>query len=114
MNEKHIYFVEYVNSHLDTESKKGIFSHFIYKAVVINESDLVKAKELRTFISNKFWQGSLLESSKIDISKRLQIVETFKGVAFAVFSLIINKRKIKNEQSPLKRPWALKILLIFH
>lgn len=54
MNEKHIYFVEYVNSHLDTESKKGIFSHFIYKAVVINESDLVKAKELRTFISNKF------------------------------------------------------------
>ena len=41
MKEKaYIYFDEYGNSHLDTESKNGTFSHFIYTAVVINENDL--------------------------------------------------------------------------
>jgi hypothetical protein len=98
MNEKaYIYFDEYGNSHLDTESKKGTFSHFIYTAVVINENDLDKAKELRAFVSKKFRQGSPLKSSKLEINKRLQIIDTFKGIDFGVFSLIIDKRKIENE-----------------
>ncbi|GGK40415.1 MULTISPECIES: DUF3800 domain-containing protein [Flavobacteriaceae] len=93
----YIYFDEFGNSHLDTESKKGTFSHFIYTAVVINENDLNKAKELRTFISNKYRQGSPLKSSKLDINKRLNIIEEFSSIDFGIFSFIIDKRKIDNK-----------------
>lgn len=110
---KHIYFIEDVNSHLDTESKKGAFSHFIYTAVVITESDFVKAKELRTFISNKFWEGSPLKSSKIEINKRLQIIETYKNVDFEVFNLIIDKGKIKNKHLENKTVFHKVLKIIF-
>lgn len=96
-NKAYIYFDEFGNSHLDTDSKCGTFSHFIYTAVVINEKDLQKAKDLRQEISNKFRQGSPLKSSKLNIDKRLKMISEFKKNDFGVFSLIIDKRKIDNK-----------------
>lgn len=96
-NKAYIYFDEFGNTHLDTEAKNGTFSHFIYTAVVIDEKDIQKAKDLRLEISNKFRQGSPLKSSKINIEKRLKIISEFKKADFGVFSLVIDKRKIDNK-----------------
>jgi hypothetical protein len=93
----YIYFDEFGNSHLDTESKAGTFSHFIYTAVVINEDNLDKARVIRENISQKYRQGSPLKSSKINITKRLKIIEEFNELDYGVFSLIIDKRKIDNK-----------------
>lgn len=96
-NKAYIYFDEYGNSFLDTESKLGTPSHFIYTAVVIDEKDIEKAKILRQEISNKYRQGSPLKSSKLKIEKRLNIITEFKNLDFGIFSLVIDKRKIDNK-----------------
>lgn len=93
----YIYFDEYGNSFLDTESKKGTFSHFIYTAVVIDEKNINKAKELRKLISDKYRQGSPLKSNKIKIDKRLKIISEFNKTDYGIFSLVIDKRKIENK-----------------
>ncbi len=97
MNKAYIYFDEFGNPHLDTESKAGTFSHFIYTAVVIDEKDLKKAKDLRTEISNKFRQGSPLKSNKLPLEKRIRMITQFKEVSFGIYSLVIDKRKIENK-----------------
>lgn len=96
-NKAYIYFDEFGNPFLDTETKLGTPSHFIYTAVVIDEKDIEKAKELRKSISNKYRQGSPLKSSKLNIEKRLKIISEFKKADFGIFSLVIDKRKIDNK-----------------
>ncbi len=95
-NKAYIYFDEFGNSHLDTESKKGTFSHFIYTAVVIDEKDIHKTTDLRKKISQKYRQGSPLKSSKLSIYNRLEIISEFKEMDFGIFSLVVDKRKIDN------------------
>ncbi|MBA6315675.1 DUF3800 domain-containing protein [Cellulophaga baltica] len=92
-----IYFDEFGNSHLDTGSKKGTFSHFIYTAFVIDGNDLEKTKEIRDELSKKYRQGSPLKSSKVNIENRLAIISKIKEVPYAIFSLVIDKRKIENK-----------------
>jgi len=96
-NKAYIYFDEFGNAFLDTESKLSTPSHFIYTAVVIDEKDIEKAKDLRQSISNQFRQGSPIKSSKLNIEKRLKIISEFKKIDFGVFSLVIDKRKIDNK-----------------
>ena len=96
-NKAYIYFDEFGNPFLDTETKLGTFSHFIYTAVVIDEKDIEKARELRQRISNEYRQGSPLKSNKLKLEKRLKIISEFKKADFGIFSLVIDKRKIDNE-----------------
>lgn len=96
-NKAYIYFDEFGNSFLDTESKAGTPSHFIYTAVVIDEKDINKVKELRSHISKKYRQGSPLKSSKTTIDNRLKIISEFNQTDFGIFSLVVDKRKINNE-----------------
>ncbi|MDB4198902.1 DUF3800 domain-containing protein [Polaribacter sp.] len=94
----YIYFDEFGNTHLDTESKSGTFSHFIYTAIVIDKNNLEKATEIRQKVSNIYRQGSPLKSSKkVPIEKRLKMITEFNELDFGIFSLVIDKRKIDNE-----------------
>ncbi|MDA8956433.1 DUF3800 domain-containing protein [Flavobacteriales bacterium] len=94
----YIYFDEYGNTHLDTESKSGTFSHFIYTAIVIDENNLEKAIDIRQKVSDNYRQGSPLKSSKkLPIDKRLKMITEFNELDFGIFSLVIDKRKIDNK-----------------
>ncbi|MDT0678789.1 DUF3800 domain-containing protein [Autumnicola musiva] len=97
MSKAYIYFDEFGNPFLDTETKAGTPSHFIYTAVVIDESNLEKAKEIRQELSDKFRQGSPIKSVKVKIKNRLKMISEFKKMDFGIFSLVVDKRKIDNE-----------------
>lgn len=97
MSKAYIYFDEFGNPFLDTETKLGTPSHFIYTAVVINESNLEKAKAIRKELSDKYRQGSPLKSNKIKTIDRLKMITEFKKMDFGIFSLVVDKRKIDNE-----------------
>lgn len=96
-NKAYIYFDEFGNAFLDTESKIGTPSHFIYTAIVVDEKDIDKVRNLRKEISNEFRQGSPIKSNRIKIENRLKIIDKFKNADFGIFSFVVDKRKIDNE-----------------
>ncbi|KMQ65285.1 hypothetical protein ACM39_16515 [Chryseobacterium sp. FH2] len=61
-----------------TPSKNDGINHFIYACVLIKESDLQKAREVRTYISQQFLNGNIIKASNRAISKnfskRIQIL----------------------------------------
>ena len=102
MKEKvYIYFDEFGNTHLETE-REGSFSHFVYCAFMITESNLNKARVLRDKISEKYFQGSDIKSNNISnnnkgINKRINILKDLRQLDFIIYVLVINKSEIIGE-----------------
>lgn len=108
MKEKvYIFFDEFGNSHLDT-SKSGTFSHFVYTAVLIKESKLKQARDIRNRISKKHFQNSDIKSNRINnnpkgFRKRLTILEELKNLNFLVYSFVINKSELQGNGLQYKK-----------
>ncbi len=102
MKEKvHIFFDEFGNTHLDTE-KEGSFSHFVYCAFLIKESDLEKARDIRKQISTGYFQGADIKSRNIKnddkgINKRISIIKDINQIDFILYAFVISKAELKGE-----------------
>lgn len=102
----HVFIDEFGNAHLDL-SKEGTPSHFVYAAVIINENDLQKARNIRDSISNKYNQNAPLKSSKLKnddkgFKKRLNYLKEFKALNFLIVCLVVNKSKLDPNSGGLK------------
>lgn len=92
---------EFGNSHLEL-SKQGTFSHFVYTAIVVEESQLNQLRDKRDEISRKYFQGSIIKSSNISnnekgFGKRLRILKELLEINFLIFSFVVNKAKVDSE-----------------
>lgn len=118
MKEKvYIYFDEFGNAHPDIE-KKGSFSHFVYTAILIRESNLADARKMRELISKKYFQGSDIKSNNIKnndkgFNKRLNILDELKSLNFLVYSFVINKSELKGDGLKYKRTFIKYFQKIF-
>jgi hypothetical protein len=106
MNEKvYVYGDEFGTSTLKTNDVKNI-THFVYAAIVLKESQLENAKEVRNKISKKFFKGNILKSnSKIlkNGQTRLDVLDYLtKNLNFIVYLLVIDKAKLDKEKGGLR------------
>ncbi|MBE7698574.1 DUF3800 domain-containing protein [Tenacibaculum finnmarkense] len=105
MEKAYIFIDEYGNSHLDL-SKNSTPSHFIYSSIIIKESDLNKARELRKEICKKHRLGADIKSKNIKkkfFERRLNILKDLKeNLDFTIDVLVIDKEKLNFETGGLK------------
>ena len=106
MEKAKIFIDEFGNTHLDL-SKKGTFSHFVYASVIIKESEIEKAREVRKDICKKFNLGDNIKSSNIGdkkyFQKRLNILQYLvNNLDFTIDVLVIDKDKIDKESGGLR------------
>lgn len=99
-NSVHIFIDEYGNNSLHI-SKDGTPSHFVYTAIVINETSLNKAVILHKHIVDEYFQGTYMKSSHIGNSengfqKRIKIIKELESLDHYVYSLVIDKEKLSN------------------
>jgi hypothetical protein len=101
-----IYIDEFGNSHLDL-SKSGTFSHFVYTSVVLDKTNVSKARDVRETICRNFRLGPNLKSSNIkdkQFYKRINILmELIDTLDFSIDVLVIDKSKIDSEGLKQKR-----------
>jgi uncharacterized protein DUF3800 len=108
MNEKAFIFIdEFGNSSIKTE-KQGSFSHQIYTAIIISESNLLKARELRDIISTNYFSGKDIKSSDIrnndrGFRRRLKILKELLELDFGILTLVINKAELSGKGFNYKR-----------
>ncbi|MFY7665763.1 DUF3800 domain-containing protein [Flavobacterium sp.] len=97
MNKAFIFIDEFGNSHLNL-SKNGTFSHFIYTSVIVDESFIEKARQVRSEICQRFRLGPDIKSNNIkvkDFDKRLQILEyLIDNLDFHIDVLVVDKSRI--------------------
>lgn len=101
MQHLHIFVDEFGNTSLNLE-KTGTFSHFVLTAVLIEEAQIEQARRLRSDISQRYFQGHPIKSSRIandetGFQKRLDVLKELRQLDFLVLSLVINKSKIIGE-----------------
>ena len=101
MQHLHIFVDEFGNTHLNLE-KTGTFSHFVLTAVLIEEAKLAQARKLRSAISQRYFQGHPIQSSRMPndetgFQMRLDILQELRQLDFLVLSLVINKSKVAGE-----------------
>ena len=101
MQHLHIFVDEFGNTHLNLE-KTGTFSHYVLTAVLIEEGKIEQARALRSAISQQYFQGHPIKSSRLSndeagFQKRLAILKEMRQLDFLVLSLVINKSKITGE-----------------
>ena len=106
MEKARIFIDEFGNSHLDL-SKKGTFSHFVYASVIIPDSDIEKARLLRTEICKKFRLGPDIKSKNLEnkkyFQKRLDILQYLaENLDFTIDVLVIDKEKLDKDEGGLK------------
>lgn len=90
-----------------TPSKNDGISHFIYACVLIKESDLQKARDVRNYISNYFLNGNIIKASNKAVSKnfskRIQILKYLcENIDFHIHSLIIDKKSLFSKGLDIK------------
>lgn len=99
-NSVHIFIDEFGNKSLNI-SKEGSFSHFIYTAIIIEDSSLIRAREIHQKICNDYFQGSHIKSNQIGnddrgIQKRIKIIRELESLNHYIYSLVIDKEKLSN------------------
>ncbi|MCJ7934020.1 MAG: DUF3800 domain-containing protein [Chryseobacterium sp.] len=90
-----------------TPSKNDGISHFIYACVLIKESDLVLAREVRHYISKQFLDGNIIKATNRGISKnfskRIKILQYLcENLDFKIHSLIIDKKTLFSKELDIK------------
>jgi flagellin-specific chaperone FliS len=100
----HIFIDEFgTNIYLPNSPKTT--SHFVYTSIIIGESNLDKAREIRDSLSKKYKQGSPLSSKSFDkkdknnsLQKRIDfITELANSLDFTIDVLVIDKSKISGQ-----------------
>lgn len=91
-----------------TPSKKDNINHFIYACILIKESDLVKARNVRAHISKNFLQGNIIKAGNKAIrgnfKKRIQILNYLcDNLNFKIHSLIIDKEALAGRGLDIKQ-----------
>lgn len=90
-----------------TPSKNDGISHFIYACVLIKESDLEKAINIRDYISHNYLNNSIIKASnkaiRGNLAKRIQILQYLcDNLDFKIHSLIIDKNSISSKNLEVK------------
>ena len=98
MQHLHIFIDEFGNTSLHP-GKAAVFSHFVLTAVLIEETKLALARELQADISQRYFQGHPIQSSRIanddnGLQQRIDILKELRPLDFVVLSLVINKSKL--------------------
>lgn len=81
----------------------GCSSHFIVTAILVKNEDIAFLSESAEAIRKRFFQTGEMKSSKIGknhIRRRL-ILNAFKELPFRIFALVVDKRKIYQENTGL-------------
>jgi hypothetical protein len=106
MEEKvYIYGDEFGTSSMNLQAQNEV-SHFVYSAIVISESNLNKAYEVRDYISKNFFQGQKIRSKsravkKID--KRLKALQYLSNnLDFKIYTVVVDKSKIDSAGLQIK------------
>jgi hypothetical protein len=106
MEEKvYIYGDEFGTSSMNLQAQNEV-SHFVYSAIVVSESNLNKAYEVRNYISKNFFQGQKIRSKsravkKID--KRLKALQYLSNnLDFKIYTVVVDKSKIESEGLQIK------------
>ena len=106
MEEKvYIYGDEFGTSSMNLQAQNEV-SHFVYSAIVVSESNLNKAYEVRDYISKNFFQGQKIRSKsravkKID--KRLKALQYLSNnLDFKIYTVVVDKSKIESEGLQIK------------
>ncbi|MBF8965455.1 DUF3800 domain-containing protein [Pontibacter sp. FD36] len=99
MQHVHIFLDEFGNASLNLD-KAGTFSHFVMTAVLLDETKLEQARLLRDTISQRFFQGQPIKSSRIPndekgFRKRLEVLRELRQLDFVVLGMVINKSKLE-------------------
>ena len=101
----YIYGDEFGTSTLKSNDVKNI-NHFVYAAIVIKESQLEKAKNVRDEMSKKFFKGNVLKSSSRILKNeqtRLEVLDYLtNNLKFIVYLLVIDKEKLDKEKGGLR------------
>ncbi len=96
-----IYGDEFGTSHLDV-NVKGNISHFIYASIVIKQKDLLKAYEVQSYVSKKYFSGGKIKSNgkavrDYNFDKRLLILKYIvSNLDFEIHSIIADKTLINS------------------
>ncbi|GGW49904.1 DUF3800 domain-containing protein [Arenibacter certesii] len=106
MEEKvYIYGDEFGTSSMNLQAQNEV-SHFVYSAIVVSESNLDKAYEVRDYISKNFFQGQRIRSKSRaikNIDKRLKALQYLSNnLDFKIYTVIVDKSKIKSEGLQIK------------
>ncbi|GFZ81092.1 hypothetical protein GCM10011531_09080 [Aquaticitalea lipolytica] len=106
MSEKvYIFGDEFGTSTLNQNDVKNI-THFVYAAIVVKESNLDKAREVRDNISQNFFYGKPIKSnSRVlkDETKRIEILEyLIKNLNFIIYLLVVDKEKLSKDTGGLR------------
>lgn len=106
MEEKvYIYGDEFGTSSMNLQAQNEV-SHFVYSAIVVSESNLIKAYEVRDYISKNFFQGQKIRSKsraikKID--KRLKALQYLSNnLDFKIYTVVVDKSKIESKGLQIK------------
>ncbi|BAO55996.1 DUF3800 domain-containing protein [Nonlabens marinus] len=106
MEEKvYIYGDEFGTSSMNLQAQNEV-SHFVYSAIVVSESNLNKAYEVRDYISKNFFQGQKIRSKsravkKID--KRLKALQYLSNnLDFKIYTVVVDKSKIDSAGLQIK------------
>jgi hypothetical protein len=105
MEKVYVFGDEFGTSTLDKNDVKNI-SHFVYSAIVIKESNIEKAREVRNQISKKFLFGEKIKSSSKALKndkRRLDILKYLTtNLNFTIYILVIDKNELSKETGGLR------------
>ena len=91
----YIYIDESGTPTLEIE-KNGVMPFEVYSAVIIEDSNIDKAREtLIEIIKENNIKRGYLKSSKMSDDQRIRVLSSFNKFAHHVFTLVIDKSKIK-------------------
>lgn len=103
MEKVYIFCDEFGTSTLKQNDKKNI-TKFVYCSIIIKESQLEKAHQLRDEISNKFFNGNKIKSNRISsLNKRRKCIShLYNNLSFANHFLIVDKEKLDQDKGGLR------------
>ncbi len=105
IKEKAHIFIDEFGTNVYLPNHNTTTSHFVYTSIIISDSNLSQARELREKLSKKYKQGSVLSSKTFDkkdknnsLQKRIDFLrELTQNLDFTIDVLVIDKSKITSD-----------------
>lgn len=92
------YIDEFGNNSLDFENE-GVSTHFIVTAIIIDHDKLTEIEKKIDEIRKRHFQTGEIKSLNVasNDTRRLKILSDFNDIDYHIFSIVIDKRKLKGE-----------------